>query len=371
MLPAGVSSTCPWRPGEVPNTTLPPEYAWLTGVTSLDSPPRTLSTQTRSCRVATSSSELMPTKYLNGPTPRRYMSSSFERKAHRPRQFCSPSPFHPLVRGERVVDHLAHRRVEAEEAVRKPERLDRVAHRAHAAHQVRPAAADHHVERRRPVRAEMLAQRIRHRAEGLVDVGVVRLAADDEKHVRLRKPVLEADARDVVHLLVRRVAAEVRRDDRVVAERLRNERIGAAAESGREDRALRVDHEHVALALVGAQLIDLVLEVGIVTGEQARRQAEALAPRVVAVEAALEVARHGHEAPASPRAHADRVELERGQAVVVEELPELRQVLHQRRDDFAWRADVGEGVGDNEGLEARERLERHLGDVLLVELLDR
>jgi hypothetical protein len=40
------------RPGEVPNTTLPPEKAWLTGVTSLDSPPRMLSTHTRSSRVA-------------------------------------------------------------------------------------------------------------------------------------------------------------------------------------------------------------------------------------------------------------------------------------------------------------------------------
>ncbi len=56
-----VSSTAPPLPGAVPKTTLPPEYAWLTGVTSLDSPPRMLSTQTRSSRDATCVSELMPT----------------------------------------------------------------------------------------------------------------------------------------------------------------------------------------------------------------------------------------------------------------------------------------------------------------------
>src|SRR6186713_2043454 len=68
MLPAGVSSTWPRRPGEVPNTTLPPLQAWPTGVTSLDSPPRTLSTHTRASRVAIRASDSMPVKYLNGPT---------------------------------------------------------------------------------------------------------------------------------------------------------------------------------------------------------------------------------------------------------------------------------------------------------------
>ena len=59
--PIGVFSFWPPRPGEVPKTTLPPEKAWLTGVTSLDSPPRMLSTQTRSSRVATLASVSMPT----------------------------------------------------------------------------------------------------------------------------------------------------------------------------------------------------------------------------------------------------------------------------------------------------------------------
>ena len=52
MSPALVFSTCPARPGEVPNTTLPPEKAWLVGVTCRLSPPTMFSTQTRSSRVA-------------------------------------------------------------------------------------------------------------------------------------------------------------------------------------------------------------------------------------------------------------------------------------------------------------------------------
>src|SRR3712207_8777245 len=73
MSPTGVLSLWPRRPGEVPNTTLPPEKAWLTGVTWLDSPPITLSTHTRSRRFATCSSEPMPTEYLKSPTPRLYI----------------------------------------------------------------------------------------------------------------------------------------------------------------------------------------------------------------------------------------------------------------------------------------------------------
>src|SRR5688572_8132691 len=180
-----------------------------------------LSTQTRSLRVATSSSVLMPTKYLKGPTPR--LRSMSVLQTHSLGHLRTPPGSHPAVGGERVVDDLAHRRVEAEEAIRQAERLDGVAHRAHAAHQVRPAAPDDHEKRGRAVRAEVLAQRVGHGAEGLVDVSVVGLAADDEQHVRLREPVLEADARYVVHLLVRRIAAEVRGDDGVVAQRLRSE----------------------------------------------------------------------------------------------------------------------------------------------------
>ena len=129
-----------------------------------------------------------------------------------------------------VVHDLGDRAVEAEEAVGQPEALQRLGEVAHAAHQVRPAAADDDVERRRPVRGEMLAQRVAHAAEGLEDVGVVRLAADDEEHVGLRQEVAVADRGHRLHLLVGRVAAEVRRDDRGLAEHLGDEAVGAAAE---------------------------------------------------------------------------------------------------------------------------------------------
>ena len=200
----------------------------------------------------------------------------------------APAGLHPGVDLLGELDHFAHVGVEAEQAVRQAQRIAGVAQRAHAAHQVRPAAAQHHVQRRRPVLAEVLAQRVGHGAQGLEDVGVVALAADDEQHVGLLEPVLEADARHLLHLLVGRIAAEVGADDGVVAEHLGHQRVGAAAEGGREHGALVVDHVDVALALVGAQRVDLLLEVGVVGREQVRRQAQAQPARVVAVEAALE-----------------------------------------------------------------------------------
>jgi hypothetical protein len=48
-----------------------------------------------------------------------------------------------------------------------------------------------------------------------------------------------------------------------------------------------IDDEHVGLALMGAELIDLMLEVGSVGGEQVIRQIEALPAGIVAIEAAL------------------------------------------------------------------------------------
>ena len=145
----------------------------------------------------------------------------------------APAGSHPGVDRARVVDHLAHVRVEAEDAVGQAERLHGVAHGAHAAHEIGPATADDDEERRRAVLAEVLAERIRHSAECLEDIGIVGLAADDEQHVRLLEPVLEADLGNRLHLRVRRIAAEVRRDDRVFAEQLGHQRVGAAAEGGR------------------------------------------------------------------------------------------------------------------------------------------
>ena len=89
MSPTAVCIFVPPRPGDVPNTTLPPEYSWLTGVTSEDSPPRMLSTHTRSLRVAIWASELMPTKNLKSPIPFLYIEFAF--LAMRPRQRRQPA----------------------------------------------------------------------------------------------------------------------------------------------------------------------------------------------------------------------------------------------------------------------------------------
>ena len=216
----------------------------------------------------------------------------------------------------------------------------------------------------------MLAQRIAHGAEGLEDVGVVGFAADDEQHIGLREPVLEADARDLLHLLVRRVAAEVGGDDRGLAEHLGDQRVGAAAEGRREDGAVLVDDEDVGLALVGAELIDLVLEVGGVGGEQGSDRSRRCQRGSSRSKPHLKSQATGVRRPSRPDRHADRVQLERRHAVVVQQLPQLRQVLHQRRDDLLRRADVGQRVGNDEGLQSGECIEGDVGDRFLVELLD-
>src|SRR4029450_3563925 len=117
--------------------------------------------------------------------------------------------------------------------------------------------------------------------------------------------MLVTDACNVLHLLVRGITAKIRRDDCVIAEHLRDQRIGAAAESGRENGAIRIDHEHVRLALMSPQLIDLLLEVGSIGCEQVMRNIKALPPRIVPIESALEVAGDRGEAPFATRSHSD------------------------------------------------------------------
>jgi hypothetical protein len=56
--------------------------------------------------------------------------------------------------------------------------------------------------------------------------------------------------------------------------------------------------------------------------------------------------------------------------VVVHQLPELRQVLHQRRNDLFRRADIAQRVRDNEGLQPGETFERDLRNHFFVEFLD-
>src|SRR6202022_3902249 len=89
-----------------------------------------------------------------------------------------------------VVHDFRDRAVEAEETVRQVERVAGLGKRAHAAHQVRAAASDHDVERRWAMTTEMLPQRIAHGAEGLIDIGVVRFAPDDEKDIGPLEPML-------------------------------------------------------------------------------------------------------------------------------------------------------------------------------------
>jgi hypothetical protein len=45
-------------------------------------------------------------------------------------------------------------------------------------------------------------------------------------------------------------------------------------------------------------------------------------------------------------------------------------LLNERRDQLLRRTDIGERVGDDEGLEAGERVEWDLGDLALVQFLD-
>src|SRR5580693_8773938 len=115
---------------------------------------------------------------------------------------------------------------------------------------------------------------------------------------------------------------------------------------------MRVDHEYVGLALVSAQLIDLMLELGRVCGKEMIGEGKALPTRIVPIEAALEIASDRGEAALPAWPHPDRIELQRGHPVVVHELPQLRQMLHQRRDDLFRRANVAQRIGNDERFES-------------------
>src|SRR5262245_56886126 len=92
----------------------------------------------------------------------------------------STAHLHPFVDPLGIVHDLGDRAVKTEETIGQVERIAGLSERPHAAHQIRSAAADHDIERRWAVAAEMFAQGIAHGAKGLVYVSVVRLAADDE-----------------------------------------------------------------------------------------------------------------------------------------------------------------------------------------------
>jgi len=78
------------------------------------------------------------------------------------------------------------------------------------------------------------------------------------------------------------------------------------------------------LSLVRAKLIDLLLEIRVVSREEMGREAEPRETRIVAIETALEVAGDGRQTPLFIFAHADRIQFERRHAEVMKELPELR-----------------------------------------------
>ena len=179
-----------------------------------------------------------------------------------------------------------------------------------------------------------------------------------------------ADRGHRLHLLVGRVAAEIGRDDRRVAQHLGHEAVRTAAEGRGEDRAAFIDHEDIRLALVGAELVHFLLESRDVRGEQVIGQAKAADARVVAVKPAFEIASHRGQTATLVHAHADRVQLQRGHAVVVHQFPQFRQVLHQRRDDLARGADVAERIGHHEGFQPGQRIEGHGGHIALVQFLD-
>src|SRR5262249_11785945 len=91
----------------------------------------------------------------------------------------SSAAAHPAVDALGIIDDFRDGAVESEKAVRQVERVAGLCKRSHSAHEIRAAAADYDIERRRPMPAEMLAQGVTHRSEGLVDVGVVGFSADD------------------------------------------------------------------------------------------------------------------------------------------------------------------------------------------------
>ena len=96
------------------------------------------------------------------------------------------SGHHPFVNLLGIIDDFRNGAIEAKEAVRQPERITCVAERTHAAHEIGPTAPDNYVKRRRSIAAEVFAQSIADGTEGIVYIGIVGFAADDEQDIGLR-----------------------------------------------------------------------------------------------------------------------------------------------------------------------------------------
>src|SRR5258706_2653893 len=160
---------------------------------------------------------------------------------------------HPLVEPLCVVDDFRDCAIEAEKPVGKAQGVAGFGKRAHSPDNIGTAAPRYHVKRRRTELGEMLAKRVSHRAEGLVDIGVVRLAPDYDENIRLLQPIFVADAGDCLHLDVGWIAAKIGGNDCRFAEHFRHERIGAPAESGREESAFFIYDKDVVLALLSSE----------------------------------------------------------------------------------------------------------------------
>src|SRR6516162_1025000 len=182
--------------------------------------------------------------------------------------------------------------------------------------------------------------------------------------------MLEADLGKLPHFLVGRISTEIGGDNCIVAKHFTYQRIGAAAERWGQDGAGGVDHVHVALSLVGAKLVDLLLEVGIVHGEKVSRQIQTLPAWIVSVESTLEIASNWSQPAPDVWTHTDWIEFQRGHAEVVIQLPQFGQLLHQGRNDVLRRVQVRQGVGDHESVQPGQRIERNLCDEVFVQLFD-
>jgi hypothetical protein len=145
-------------------------------------------------------------------------------------------------------------------------------------------------------------------------------------------------------------------EDSPLTEDFRRHAVGTAAEDERQNAPPGIDLDHVTLPLMGAQDVDLGLEAGQVGREYFLGETESPPRRVVLVESRLDIAGDGEKALA-PAGHADRIQFKEGQAVIVIELPELRQVLHQRTDVVRWAAEVPQCVVDVERLGTGDRVE--------------
>ena len=149
-----------------------------------------------------------------------------------------PRSAHPLINPLGVIHDFRDCAVEPEKPVWQAEAVQRVGQVAEAAHQIWTTPPNDNIERHRAARCKMLSQGIPHAPECLQYVGVVRLAADDEEHIRLRQEVLVADRSHRLHLLVWRIATEVRGNYRGIPKHFSYKAVCTSTEGWCQDGAI-------------------------------------------------------------------------------------------------------------------------------------